>query len=605
VLARTRGVRAGASIVGSAAAVALIGQVLLPLVNVAARPWFTAAFGATVAFATALVQRRKALQERVAAKAETVACFDDALACFPPPRVRDANAYDLGSIPSRPGTGETGPPPYVARDVDGKLVSALERASLVVVSGDPGAGKSRSALQALTHVRPDARLLVPEGGAALGRLLSLDLSQLLGDEDGGGVLWLDGLDRYLLDLRVDAIDAARHLAIPVVATIRTQTLRDLLSASTEEGRAARRLIARAAVVEVPGQLTDAERTQAALMYPSRPFATGMADAFAVWPCAEDALYAAAGPPPQQASIRLRRDPTAIALVAGLLAGLGALTALAVRDEALQNPPLSEQLADRRDDAADCSQVDQYPAKADDEVHTYVLVVRASRGCDRSDRLQILRVRDGKLRSEYSFQPRNPPGGGFYQLVCRGPDDDSPCAIRGAGSEPAILAGWKDTATGLVVPFVVVPPRRGEKKYKATAIQRERLVDPRAGAARATRVRYGRSVMLTPVGAPAQKRDELKIEGYPMADFAVVPAGDATQLIRGFVWRGTFDNPASVEAYPGQLTLPMPTLKSCTYARRGLGAERFIFRVPARDPGLPALLRQRWRDAVRAGDGVCG
>ena len=596
MLARTRGIRAGASIVGAAAAVALIGQVVLPLVNVAARPWFTAAFGVTVAFATALVQRRKALQEKAAAEAETTARFDDALACFPLPRVRDANAYDLGSIPSRPGTGETGPPPYVARDVDAKLVRALERASLVVVSGDPGAGKSRSALQALTHVRPDARLLVPEGGAALGRLLSLDLSQLLGDEDGS-VLWLDGLDRYLPDLQVDAIDAARHLGIPVVATIRTQTLRDLLSASTEEGRAARRLIARAAVVEVPGQLTDAERTKAALTYPSRPFATGMADAFAVWPCAEDALYAAAGPPAQQqASIRLRRDPTAIAVGAGLTAGICALAVLAVRGEALQNPPLSEQLADRRDAAADCSQVDQYPAKATDEVHTYVLVVRASRGCDQSDRLQILRVRDGKLRSAYSFQPRNPPGGGFYQLVCRGPEDDSPCAIRGAGSEPAILAGWKDTATGLVVPFVVVPPRRGEKKYVATAIQRERLVDPGAGAARATRARYGRSVTLSQKPA--------KIDGYPMADFAVVPAGDATQVIRGFVWRGTFDNPSSVEAYPGALRLPKPKLQGCTYTRSGFGAERFIFRVPARDPGLPALLRQRWRNAVRAGDGAC-
>lgn len=598
MLARTRGVRAGASIVGAAAAVALIGQVLLPLVNVAARPWFTAAFGGTVAFATALVQRRKALQEKAAAKAETTARFDEALACFPPPRVREANAYDLGSIPSRPGTGETAPPPYVARDVDAKLVDALERASLVVVSGEAGAGKSRSALQALTHVRPDARLLVPEGGAALGRLLSLDLSLLPGDgDDDGAVLWLDGLDRYLPDLQVDAIDAAHHLGIPVVATIRTQTLRDLLSASTEEGRAARRLIARAAVVEVPAQLTDAERTAAALTYPSRPFAAGMADAFAVWPCAEEALYAAAGPLPQQASIGLRRDPTAIALMAGLLAGLGALTALAVRGEALNSPPLSEQLADRRDAAAECSQVDQYPAKASDEVHTYVLVVRASRGCDRSDRLQILRVRDGKLRSAYGFQPDNPPDGGFYQLVCRGPDDASPCAIRGAGSEPAILAGWKDTASGLVVPFVFVPPRRGAKEYVATAIQRERLVDPRAGAAQATRARYGRRVTLT--------SGRRTIAGYPMADFAVVPAGDATQVIRGFVWRGTFDAPASVEAYPGELTLPMPTLRGCTYTRSGFGAERFIFRVPARDPGLPALLRQRWRSAVRAGDGVCG
>jgi hypothetical protein len=281
----------------------------------------------------------------------------------------------------------------------------------------------------------------------------------------------------------------------------------------------------------------------------------------------------------------------------LTAGICVLAVLAVKREALQNPPLSEQLADRRDDAAECSQVDQYPAKADDDVHTYVLVVRASRGCDRSDRLQILRVRDGRLRSAYNFQPENPPGGGFYQLVCRGPDDDSPCAIRGAGSAPAILAGWRDTASGLVVPFVVVPPRRGAKDYVATAIQREQLVDPRAGAARATRARYGRRVTLT-----SQPR---KIDGYPMADFAVVPAGDATQVIRGYVWRGTFDNPASVEAYPGELTLPVPTLRGCTYTRSGFGAERFIFRVPAHDPGLPALLRQRWRNAVRAGDGVCG
>jgi len=162
----------------------------------------------------------------------------------------------------------------------------------------------------------------------------------------------------------------------------------------------------------------------------------------------------------------------------------------------------------------CSATEVYPPKASDDVRTYVLIVRGSRGCNRSDELRILRVRDGDLRRVYDFQPQRPPGG-FYRLVCRGADVSSPCTVRGAGTDPAIVAGWADTASGIVVPFVV-QRRRG--RYAAQGIERAQVVDEEARAAREARARYRREVVLRSSGDPP-------IEGYPVEDFAVVVVGD--------------------------------------------------------------------------------
>jgi len=590
--ARTRKFGAGATFAGAALGlVALAAQVLLPALDVYARTAFALVVGAAAALAALLNQRRRSLADEADATSERQRSLDDLLACSPPPRVRDANAYDLGSVPFRARGGETPPPPYVARDSDATLFAAFSGEAPVVVMGEPGVGKSRSAFAAVSRARPNARLLVPEGGDALARLLQLDLSLVLGDEEG--VLWIDALERYLTGLRVDALDALRHRGVLVVLTVRSQTLRALLEAPSEEGRAARRLVARAAVVEVPSDLSEGERAAAAATYPGRAFDGGLPMGFAVWPCAEQALHMPVAPPAPPPPRRLRDDWTGRGLMVALTAIACALVYLLAADLAFKPAPLADQLADARDEAAECSATEVYPPKANDDVRTYALIVRGSRGCNRSDELRILRVRDGELRSVYDFQPQRPPGG-FYRLVCRGADASSPCTVRGAGTDPAIVAGWADTASGIVVPFVV--QRRGGR-YAAQGIERAQVVDEEDRAAREARARYRREVVLRSSGDPP-------IEGYPVEDFAVVVVGDTTQLVRGLVWRGTFDAPAAIEVSAAELILPDATLASCSYASGGLGG-RLVFRVRPRDPDLAPLLRTRWTAAVRAGDGECG
>jgi len=277
----------------------------------------------------------------------------------------------------------------------------------------------------------------------------------------------------------------------------------------------------------------------------------------------------------------------LALVSIFIAGL------VVFDKALKPAPIADQLADARETAATCSPVDAYPPKASNDVTTYVLAVRGSRGCNSSDELRILHVEDGTLRTVYDFRP-DPPSGGLYRLVCRGADRATPCAVQGAGGDQAVVAGWRDTVSNTVVPFVVQKPARG--RHRATAIERKPVVDAGAGRARTARTRYSRSMTL--------ESSDRTLTGYAVADFAVVVDDDgATQVVRGFVWRGSFDAPLAMEAYAAEMTLrPDVTLTNCLFTRR---SERLLFKVPRGDSGLAALLRTKWTLALRSGRGVCG
>jgi TPR repeat protein len=128
-----------------------------------------------------------------------------------PRRVEEALAgegmYDLGVAPEDPearaavGLPARGHTPYLPRPaVDGKLRERLADAAkapgetLIVVEGPAAAGKSRTLLEALKEVLPDAVLLNPTTSQAL-----VDLGRdgpPAGLKSRACVLWLNDLERY-------------------------------------------------------------------------------------------------------------------------------------------------------------------------------------------------------------------------------------------------------------------------------------------------------------------------------------------------------------------------------------------------------------------------
>lgn len=114
------------------------------------------------------------------------------------PRVRDVrNPVLLGVHPvETPSAEPQGAAtdeltPYMPRDVDEELRSAVRREGLIVVVGESTAGKSRAAFEAVRSQAPDHLLAVPSGRESLATVTTR-LS-----ESRRSVLWLDDLERFL------------------------------------------------------------------------------------------------------------------------------------------------------------------------------------------------------------------------------------------------------------------------------------------------------------------------------------------------------------------------------------------------------------------------
>ena len=114
------------------------------------------------------------------------------------PRVRDViDPVVLGVHPAETCANDPqhaaakGPTPYIPRDVEEELRSAVQRESLIVVVGESTAGKSRAAFEAIRSQNPDHLLAVPSGRESLAAITSR-LS-----ESSRSILWLDDLERFL------------------------------------------------------------------------------------------------------------------------------------------------------------------------------------------------------------------------------------------------------------------------------------------------------------------------------------------------------------------------------------------------------------------------
>ena len=121
--------------------------------------------------------------------------------------------------------GDDGHARYVPRDVDGGLVHALSAAAssvgvtLVVVSGPPKAGKSRTAIEAAAAAMPDAWLISPAGADALVKLANAGCPAEVGPGQPC-VLWLDDIELFARPggrgLGPDTLEVLHGWARPVV-----------------------------------------------------------------------------------------------------------------------------------------------------------------------------------------------------------------------------------------------------------------------------------------------------------------------------------------------------------------------------------------------------
>ncbi|MFI1225782.1 MULTISPECIES: tetratricopeptide repeat protein [unclassified Streptomyces] len=138
------------------------------------------------------------------------------------PRLDTADPIALGVRRTRCLPGESPLPPYAERDCDAELDDQVGEAArsggLVVVTGAPLSGKSRTVWSALMrHLPKTARILAPQPGTDLRGLPAV----LRGRGEESCVLWLDDLAGHLGEhgLTPTVLAELVRLRVPVLATM--------------------------------------------------------------------------------------------------------------------------------------------------------------------------------------------------------------------------------------------------------------------------------------------------------------------------------------------------------------------------------------------------
>ncbi|WP_329553382.1 tetratricopeptide repeat protein [Streptomyces sp. NBC_00696] len=178
------------------------------------------------------------------------------------PLAKDIEPLTHGVRPTGRVKGLPALPPYVGRDQDGMVNSALEQArsegGLVIVLGQAYVGKSRTALAAMAQVVPEYRVFAPAQHEDLRKLPAL-----LRGRAERCVVWLDDLDGHLGDrgLEPRLLAQLTGLEAVVLATMR-EDVYDTYVRTSAPGR----LLDLANTVELPvaweaAELKRAEETE--------------------------------------------------------------------------------------------------------------------------------------------------------------------------------------------------------------------------------------------------------------------------------------------------------------------------------------------------------
>jgi hypothetical protein len=582
----------GISLAGGAAAFVAVLTVVLDVASAVELRWQAKALITLLAGAAGFfVQRATALAQQRDAERERERLLDDALAWWPPPLVREADAADLGSFP--PGTGD-----YTTREVDAELDAALAEPGYLVVTGPPGSGKTRATFEALARVVPDARLLVPEDPGSLVRVLGTDVRPYSGPQ--GTVLWLDCIDRFIEGLRLDAIDAlVRRCDARVVGTVTGQRLDELFAAGGADGHVARRLMARATSVRVPGFLSAAERDALTASHPGRSFGEGVGSAFrAGWRGAPQAAFRASRAEPAE---ERRQRPDAV-LAAAVLAMAGAALGLYLVEQHMgvrEPAQLSDQITELRLDSAGCGIQEFAGTEAGLEAgEPLVVAVDRGRECPAhprgADPVIVYGLRQKRLVPVFDF---GPPRDGFPESTrfgCRGPDPESRCWTDVTGSQDrAVLGVFRHPDTQMLLP---VAASRDEKRGWAVTP----LLSERPGLLPRYRAKiYERAIRLGPYA------------GHVVADLAILPArtGDRARparIVAGFAPRASLLAPPTLEVEARYLGMRqgVMTHRECIIVKDGTHQPHLTVGVPARDADLVKVLQTRWTALERERAGIC-
>lgn len=176
------------------------------------------------------------------------------------PSAQDMDPLAYGVRPTRRGKGLPHLPPYVARDADAAVNSAVESAAsdggLVVVRGDAFVGKSRTALAAMAEVLPGVRVFAPARHENL-RQLPVLLRGLPGERCA---LWLDDLDGHLGDggLEPRLLAQLTGQGVVVIATTREDAYDEYRYRQPSRGR----VLDLADIVDLPRDWSHGERKRA-------------------------------------------------------------------------------------------------------------------------------------------------------------------------------------------------------------------------------------------------------------------------------------------------------------------------------------------------------
>ncbi|MFD5053944.1 tetratricopeptide repeat protein [Streptomyces tendae] len=144
----------------------------------------------------------------------------------------------------------------------------------VLAYGQDGAGKTRSAVEALRTVFPEqTSVLIPSSGAALGELS--DRSKMLGERTVPSVIWMDDLSAADLEhANADLLEQISEWAV-LAGTITADRCSEIMES---EGTVARAALSEANLVHLPLDLNEVERANAAWYFKAGVAPRSFADA---------------------------------------------------------------------------------------------------------------------------------------------------------------------------------------------------------------------------------------------------------------------------------------------------------------------------------------